>query len=279
MQKLTQKVCLSLLLGCFVGAIAACRNSPEALDQGDVSSELEDLETTEEIVDGEGASGDADPSAEEPDGETEAAATDNGDSENTVATGAGEVRAQPNRTPPPPLPPECSNPQDQQAMNLCAKATYERADAELNNAYQAVKAAASAQKAEQLQSAEEAWISFRDLYCEFVQTQFEGGSIQPMVYHGCLTLLTKDRTDALEQVGSASAGYESADQELNEVYQDLQTYLSAEEQDLLTDAQVAWIDYRDLHCDFEGGSSDTCLAEVTETRVRQLREQLDTRSL
>ncbi len=164
-------------------------------------------------------------------------------------------------------------------MNQCAKAEYEQADTRLNNAYQDVKASVSTAKASELMDAEDAWITFRDAYCNFVQAQYEGGSIQPMVYFGCLTQLTKNRTGALEQTTRASMSYEAADQELNSVYQDLQSYLSPADKELLTDAQLAWLDYRDAHCAFETEDLNTCLAKVTETQVNELKQQLDTRSL
>jgi uncharacterized protein YecT (DUF1311 family) len=179
----------------------------------------------------------------------------------------------------PPLPAECNNPQTQTAMNECAQAEYDQADTRLNNVYQSVKASVGPDKTNQLIAAEQAWLEFRDAYCEFVQTQYAGGSIQPTVYYGCLTQLTQDRLAALEQTKGASVSYQAADQQLNAVYQDLQGYLSPQEQELLTDAQLAWIDYRDAHCAFEGGDSNTCLAQVTDTRVQQLRQQLDVRSM
>jgi uncharacterized protein YecT (DUF1311 family) len=164
-------------------------------------------------------------------------------------------------------------------MNTCAQAEYAQADAALNNAYQAVKASVGPQKVDQLVTAEQAWLDYRDAYCDFVQAQYAGGSIQPMVYSGCLTQLTRDRTAELAQSKGATTSYEAADQALNSVYQDLQNYLSAEDQALLTDAQLAWLDYRDAHCAFEVGDSNACLAQVTETRTQQLQQQLDTRSL
>ena len=164
-------------------------------------------------------------------------------------------------------------------MNRCAQAEFEQADSQLNRAYQALRGTVDAQKAEQLLVAEQAWLSFRDAYCDFVQMQFAGGSMQPMVYDGCMTQLTRNRTAELQQTKNASVSWDAADQALNDVYQDLQSFLTPEEQSRLTDAQLAWIDYRDLHCAFAAGDTDGCLAQVTETQTMQLREQLDTRSL
>jgi uncharacterized protein YecT (DUF1311 family) len=251
-----------LALSCLVGAIAACQPAAETPEQ---TTETPDTPTTEQPT-------------TQPETVTEAPTPDPSPAPTEPTPSApANVQAQPK--PVPPLPPECNNPQTQMAMNQCAQAEYEQADVQLNNAYQALKGSLGPQKTDQLVAAEQAWLDFRDAYCDFVQSQFAGGSIQPTVYYGCLTQLTRDRTDELQQTKGATVSYQAADQELNAVYQQLQGLLSPAEQEMLTDAQLAWIDYRDLHCAFEGGDTDACLAQVTETRVSQLREQLDSRSL
>jgi uncharacterized protein YecT (DUF1311 family) len=182
-----------------------------------------------------------------------------------------------NPAPPAPLPAECSNPLDQGTMNRCARAEYDQVDAELNQQYQTVKSRLSADKQAILTTAGQAWIEFRDANCEFVQMPFAGGSIQPMIYLGCLTQLSQDRIDELAAI-PASLSYEVADQQLNQVYQDIQAILPEPEQEQLTTAQLAWLEYRDLHCALDG-SSNACLALLTEFRTRQLQNQLDARSL
>jgi uncharacterized protein YecT (DUF1311 family) len=49
-----------------------------------------------------------------------------------------------------------------------------------------------------LRTAQRNWIQYRDNECTFETADNEGGSIHPMVYAGCLTRLTKERTRALE---------------------------------------------------------------------------------
>ncbi|MDA0865308.1 MAG: lysozyme inhibitor LprI family protein [Cyanobacteria bacterium] len=179
--------------------------------------------------------------------------------------------------PVPPLPAECSNPTNQNMMTRCAQAEYAQVDAELNQRYQAVKGTLSADKQDIFVKAGQAWIEFRDADCEFVQAQFAGGSIQAMIYFGCLTQLTQDRIDEIAAI-PASLSYGAADQQLNQVYQDIQAVLPAPEQEQLTTAQLAWLEYRDLHCAVTG-STDPCLALLTELRTQQLQNQLDARSL
>jgi len=94
---------------------------------------------------------------------------------------------------------DCRNAMDQSTMNRCADQAYRAADAKLNAAYGKLMAAQSDDgfKAK-LKAAQRAWISFRDAECTFETADNEGGSIHPMVYAGCLTRLTKERTKALE---------------------------------------------------------------------------------
>ncbi|MEO1297763.1 MAG: lysozyme inhibitor LprI family protein [Cyanobacteria bacterium J06636_16] len=277
MQGRSRNVCLGLVLGCLMGAIAACRNPSETVQQPVSTPEPTEQPTT--------PSEDSQPQTPTPEDPStpDSTATPTPDvpttSPNTATPSNEESATSQAESPVPPLPAECSNPQTQTDMNRCAEAEYAQADATLNSSYQALQSTLSEQKSDQLLSAEQAWIAYRDVNCDFVQTQFEGGSIQPTVYFGCLTQLTQARTAELEQTKRASIGFEDADDELNTVYQDLQAYLSPEEQALLTDAQLEWITYRDAHCDFEEGDMDACLAQVTETRVNQLQEQLSNRSL
>jgi uncharacterized protein YecT (DUF1311 family) len=91
--------------------------------------------------------------------------------------------------------------------------------------------------------------------------------------------VTQDRTAVLEATASVPASFETADQALNTVYQDLQAALTPEDQDSLTDAQLAWLDYRDAHCEFENTDTDTCLAIVTAQQTQQLQTQLASRSM
>lgn len=259
-----QKIGLGIAASVCLGAIAACQPSTNTAEPPNPSPDTatEPSESPESLT----SQPETDETSPAPEG-------------TTAQSNAPESTTAPEPRPVPPLPAECTNPQTQTAMNTCAQAEYDQADAKLNNAYQEVKASVGAQKADQLIAAEQAWLTFRDAYCDFVQAQYAGGSIQPTVYYGCLTQLTTDRTAELQRTKGAAASYEAADQELNTVYQNLQDYLSPAEQDQLTDAQVAWLDYRDAHCAFESGDTNACLAQVTETRVQQLRQQLDTRSM
>jgi uncharacterized protein YecT (DUF1311 family) len=78
--------------------------------------------------------------------------------------------------------------------------------------------------------------------------------------------------------------YEAADADLNRVYGQVKAGLGAEQRDLLTDAQLAWITYRDKGCEFEmfgsrGGTGyrgflSQCKERVTRSRITELEAAL-----
>jgi uncharacterized protein YecT (DUF1311 family) len=78
--------------------------------------------------------------------------------------------------------------------------------------------------------------------------------------------------------------YEAADADLNRVYRQVKAELGAEQRGLLTDAQLAWITYRDKGCEFEkfGSRSGTgyrgflsqCKERMTRSRVAELQAYL-----
>lgn len=86
----------------------------------------------------------------------------------------------------------------------------------------------------------------------------------------------------------AARARDKADAELNKVYRELTKEAGATERAKLRAAQLAWIKFRDAHCDFKsvgnkGGSIypmvfSFCLASVTNERVKQLREIIEENS-
>ena len=82
----------------------------------------------------------------------------------------------------------------------------------------------------------------------------------------------------------ASQAFQKADAELNKLYQQLMKDAGAAEKAKLRAAQVAWLKFRDAHCEYEafgntGGSIypmvyGFCLAEVTGARAKQFRDTL-----
>lgn len=102
----------------------------------------------------------------------------------------------------------CDNASTQLALTECSAQAYQSADDELNEAYQALvsKLEASPATLEKLREAQRAWISFRDAECALESSGVEGGSAQPMVRNGCLTTLTKQRTERLREHAQCEEG-------------------------------------------------------------------------
>jgi uncharacterized protein YecT (DUF1311 family) len=83
----------------------------------------------------------------------------------------------------------------------------------------------------------------------------------------------------------AARARDKADAELNKVYRELMKDAGATERAKLRAAQLAWIKFRDAHCDYtsvgnKGGSIypmvySFCLAKVTNDRGKQLREIIE----
>lgn len=90
--------------------------------------------------------------------------------------------------------------ESQMGMNICAAADYKAADAKLNEAYGEVMKRLSddAEGRKLLQTAQRAWIAFRDAECAFSANDSKGGSIYPMLVSECLTELTNARTGQLK---------------------------------------------------------------------------------
>ena len=92
----------------------------------------------------------------------------------------------------------CADPQTQAEMNICAGEEYKTADAALNQAYQKLNAMLDDEEKVQLKNAENAWIKYRDLHCDFVGDQYKGGSMRPMIVGLCLADVTRNRTTEIK---------------------------------------------------------------------------------
>ncbi|MEP6563849.1 MAG: lysozyme inhibitor LprI family protein [Mesorhizobium sp.] len=98
------------------------------------------------------------------------------------------------------------NDDSQQMMNICASEDYSAADAKLNEAYQNLIGANGANTRKLLQTAQRAWIVFRDAECEYATADSEDGSIHPMEVSACLTRLTNDRIKQLAAAANCDEG-------------------------------------------------------------------------
>ncbi|RUX30801.1 lysozyme inhibitor LprI family protein [Mesorhizobium sp. M2A.F.Ca.ET.042.01.1.1] len=93
---------------------------------------------------------------------------------------------------------DCDRSDDSQSMlNICADADYQAAGARLNAAYKNIVSSNDQASNKLLQTAQRAWIAFRDAECAYSTADSEGGSIHPMEVSQCLTKVTIERTKQL----------------------------------------------------------------------------------
>jgi uncharacterized protein YecT (DUF1311 family) len=102
----------------------------------------------------------------------------------------------------------CPNARTQAAMNECAGDELARADSVLNERYRQLLRvfAAEPERLARLRAAQRAWIPFRDAHCEFVASEFEGGTMQPMIDALCTADLTAQRADELAEILRLATG-------------------------------------------------------------------------
>ena len=93
---------------------------------------------------------------------------------------------------------DCKDPQDQTSLNICADRSFQAADKALNATYRALIAKMSPTDRAQLQTAQRAWLTYRDAQCAFETAGSVGGSAHPMVVSGCRQALTQAQTERLE---------------------------------------------------------------------------------
>ena len=89
----------------------------------------------------------------------------------------------------------CRDPQSQAEMNLCASTRFKAADAELDRVYNRLMTKVGGDA--KLKAAEVSWLKYRDDNCDYEASQYEGGSIKPLIYSSCLERMTKARTAEL----------------------------------------------------------------------------------
>ena len=95
----------------------------------------------------------------------------------------------------------CDNPQTQIEMDECQGREYKKADAALNAVYKQLMTKLEDEGERTVfKTAQQAWIKFRDAECEAESFQNKGGTIYPMVYSGCLTALTQERTKQIKEL-------------------------------------------------------------------------------
>jgi uncharacterized protein YecT (DUF1311 family) len=93
----------------------------------------------------------------------------------------------------------CEAAKTQLELNECYGEQFRKADAHLNKIYASLlKQLGSGTATQKLKAAEKAWIQYRDLHCEAARSEFEGGSISPMVWAQCMAGVTDHRIEELK---------------------------------------------------------------------------------
>lgn len=105
-------------------------------------------------------------------------------------------------------PPEvnCTDPQTQSAMNICAAQDYARADVVLNTRWEEISHEMRERDKgidrehdkrpgyyETLLTAQRAWINFRDSHCASEGMTVRGGSMEPLIISTCKSKMTLER--------------------------------------------------------------------------------------
>jgi len=88
--------------------------------------------------------------------------------------------------------------QTQAEMNQTAINNFNKADSELNQVYKKLVKKLTEKEKNLLIAAQKNWIKFRDSKCEFEKEEYDGGSIQPLIYYTCLAECTNERTKELK---------------------------------------------------------------------------------
>jgi uncharacterized protein YecT (DUF1311 family) len=88
--------------------------------------------------------------------------------------------------------------QTQLEMNQTADKKFKKADTELNQVYKQLIKILDKNEKQLLIQAQKDWLRFRDSHCKFDEAQYDGGSIQPLIYSTCLEESTRKRIKELK---------------------------------------------------------------------------------
>jgi uncharacterized protein YecT (DUF1311 family) len=89
--------------------------------------------------------------------------------------------------------------QTQAGMNAQARADFKRADAELNETYEAVlKKLPDGESKQKLKQSQRAWLAFRDAEAAFLADEAHGGSMAPTLRYETMAELTEQRIKQLK---------------------------------------------------------------------------------
>ena len=88
------------------------------------------------------------------------------------------------------------------AMMQCTWKELAYQDRRLNRYYKRAMKRLEPEERARLRKAQRAWITFRDLECDFEGWEMRGGSGEPLLIGGCRLDMTRKRADALKAIVS-----------------------------------------------------------------------------
>lgn len=99
----------------------------------------------------------------------------------------------------------CEEDDSQMAMNVCSFREFLRADIALNQTWDRVVVRYRREDDDSalwqaVLNAQRAWLAFRDAQCGIWREYYKGGSIMPLVSNSCLTHLTEQRIEHLQDM-------------------------------------------------------------------------------
>lgn len=103
---------------------------------------------------------------------------------------------------------DCTAPQTQTDMNICAAKDFEAADKALNATYRKLRKRIkhNADYTGALIKAQRAWIAYRDANCAFQSIGSVGGTIHPLLVAECQAGMTETRTKELQSLLNCEEG-------------------------------------------------------------------------
>lgn len=88
--------------------------------------------------------------------------------------------------------------QTQLEMNMAASEEFKIADKQLNLTYNKLIKLLEPKEKSQLVDVQKSWIKYKEAHCKFEADQYEGGSIQPLIWYSCLQKITEQRNEYLQ---------------------------------------------------------------------------------
>jgi uncharacterized protein YecT (DUF1311 family) len=85
----------------------------------------------------------------------------------------------------------------QAEANACARRDYEKAEAEMKEVYEQLATELAGEGRRKLEQAQSLWLQYREATCESEASIYEGGTIRPAIYNGCLASVTRERAGRL----------------------------------------------------------------------------------